>query len=871
MSVFQTNLFTRMKNICFIFFLISGISISQNLEEQIYVAAETFIANKSDPSLQSLIQQETDFKSKVKTKDEQLALVFLQCNKGFYLKESNRLKIAINSYEEAWQRYNDHHLSDISDYDIIEYCLKPLGNLYTKTNNYTNAENTIQQYIALAEKTKSKEHYIAGIINLSALHQTRGMHASVLELVAQAERISGISTPQKEKLNSLKAYSALSLKNMNDKDLSVRYEMSTIETPFTNHRTAYQKALQNKKYAEALKQFQLSKHFQKEELLTLRELAKRHVEEAQLHYVLEDLEKTDSYLEEATKLLIPNYKNGKIPERSNLYAENSFVDIFDLKARLQSSTENALEYYDLSFYVANLLTSNLTSQESKLDNLINNRKRSEWCIDLLFDQYEQHPDPEVFKRALNYAEKDKAAVLQEVYQKRSLLSQYPSDTLLLKEQELLKKQERLTDDLIKTQLGYKSSQNDSLNKQLLDVSIALKTVSHSIDAKYGNSQNKSIDFNLLEKQLIKDQAKLIVYFYGRKTIYQFELSSAKRNFSKINLNTEVAKEITDFIHLFDHPSTINNNVNSFKSRAFQLYSTLNLKKTFDQSNLIIIPDGLLNFVPFEALLTGSTETTNFSKMPFLVTSKNVVYNSNINFYLQEQIKKTDRQILGVFPVFEGSNQALTYSVDEALAIKKLSQARILMHENASKAEFLKMAPNYSVLHLSTHATGGDFTHPASMAFHDQPMSANELYSMDIQPELVVLSACETGIGKLQKGEGAMSIARGFQYAGAKNILFSLWQINDASTATLMSLFYKSYDKNHSAHIANRQSKLDYLKDPSVSTIKKSPYYWSAFVYYGKIEPAENSGYIIYYFIGILILVIILFLGYRKRKINLNDG
>ena len=160
--------------------------------------------------------------------------------------------------------------------------------------------------------------------------------------------------------------------------------------------------------------------------------------------------------------------------------------------------------------------------------------------------------------------------------------------------------------------------------------------------------------------------------------------------------------------------------------------------------------------------------------------------------MREQSKKNNREVLGVFPVFENRNQALTYSIDEANAIKQFSKSRLLMHSEATKDAFLEAASRYDVLHLSTHATGGDFINPARIAFYDEPMLVNELYSMDIHPELVVLSACETGIGKLQKGEGAMSIARGFQYAGANNILFSLWQINDASTATLMSLFYKSF-------------------------------------------------------------------------------
>ncbi len=95
-----------MKKIFFLFFLISGIAFSQNLEEAIYTAAETFISNKNDASLKLLNQQESSFKTHVKTKDEQLALVFLQCHKGSYLDEHSKLKEALATYEDALKRFN---------------------------------------------------------------------------------------------------------------------------------------------------------------------------------------------------------------------------------------------------------------------------------------------------------------------------------------------------------------------------------------------------------------------------------------------------------------------------------------------------------------------------------------------------------------------------------------------------------------------------------------------------------------------------------------------------------------------------------------------------------------------------------------------
>lgn len=849
------------KTLSVFFFFICFTSISQNLEEQIYTATEHFIANKTPLAFEKLNHQEAFFKNNISTKEEQLAFVFLLCNKGFYLKETNKQHEAITAYEEAWRRYTHFNIQTISDYDIIEYCLKPLGNLYTKTNDYTNAENTIKQYIAIAKAKNNQTQQVAGMINLSALYQSLGKHASVLSLTKQAQQIATIQAKQKEKLERLEASSTIALnKGLVANDII----LPNTNTLYNQHQIAYELALKNKDYKSALKHFKATKAFTKRDTLSRRQLAKRHLEEAQLHYVLHDFDTANNNLQAALQLLLPNHKKNSIPEPSSLYTENTFIDIFDFLARLQPNAEKALAYYDLSFHVSHLLTKNITSQEGKIANQVSNRIRSEHCIELLFKLYKNTASTDIFYRALQYAEKNKAAILKDNYSKQSLLEQFPKDSLLLKEQQLLIQQEQLTSTLIKKQLGYETVKNDSLNKQLLDISIALKTVKKKIERKFPNVQN-TVNIHKVQEQLKTDNATLVAYFYGNQAIYPFIISANHIDFIKIKLEETTKKSLTDFIHLFDNAAAINNNINAFTHQAHTIYNLLHIKETASIKNLIIIPDGLLNFVPFEALLSQQTSTTNFSKMPFLVTAQNVVYNSSIAFYLLPQSQTKETNVLGVFPVFENTNQPLTYSIAEAKAIKNNTDATLLMHAAATKKSFIDSISDYSVLHLSTHATSGDFIHPANIAFYDAPMLLNELYSLNIHPKLVVLSACETGVGKLQKGEGAMSIARGFQYAGAKNILFSLWQINDASTSELMHRFYKTYTPSASASYANRQSKLSYLKDNTISNLKKSPYYWSAFVYYGNLSTAKQDLHIIYYFIGIVTLVFIVFLIRRKRK------
>jgi CHAT domain-containing protein len=327
-----------------------------------------------------------------------------------------------------------------------------------------------------------------------------------------------------------------------------------------------------------------------------------------------------------------------------------------------------------------------------------------------------------------------------------------------------------------------------LSAQLSHISIQLKALKTAIEKKY--PQNKTLySLKAIQQKLAKNQAVLVAYFYGRNAIYQFVISETNISVETIPLTTDTKESIINFIHLFDNASIINNAINQYTTRAFGVYNLLKFNQTASYRNVVIIPDGLLNFVPFEALLSSKTASTVFANMPFVVKNQTVAYNSSVQFFLTESTIVNNNKLLGFFPVFEHSNQKLTYSIDEAQAIKKEMPSTIFLNAQSSKGNFIKHAPNFGILHVSTHASSGNFVTPANISFFDDTMYLNELYSLDLNAHLVVLSACETGVGKLYKGEGAMSIARGFQYAGAENLLFTLWQINDLSTSQIMESFY----------------------------------------------------------------------------------
>ena len=854
------------RRIFIICFLIFGSTFSQDLENAIYEATETFNANKGEASLINLTEKIKFFESKITSEDEYFAFINLLANKAHYLDVSNKQQQAISTYEKAWTLYKKQQ---VYSYDITEYCLIPLGILYHKTKDYTNAENIIKQYLFLAEKQKNNNHKIAGTINLANLYESIGSYPLAFNTASKGLLLKNLKANQQKRLKTLQSRSSLFLNNN-----VTSIDIGDVSGGFNNESEIditlkYQQAIKNKDYKEAQKNFNKIKTQKPKSLTSSRDQAKLAFQEGQLYYLLKDTLQANKYVNDALKILLPDLEDKKLPNKEVLYPENTFIDVFDLLAELQTNPEKALTYYDLSFYASALIEQNITSQKGQLINLYANRVRSEKCLNILYQLQAVTNTTNYTERAFNYAENQKASILKDIKTKKSFLELHPKDSLLIKQNNLIKQEEQLTNKLINTAINNASAEDkNTLRQQLNAVSIALKKLNATIGQKYAvNKNNEAIKLESLKKKLTKDYAVLVEYFYGKHHIYQFILSDKSTRFNRIELNEDTTNNISTFINYFRSSAAINNDILKFSKDAFTLYKTLLLDKIEDKENVVIIPDSKLNFIPFDALLTAKTESTSYSQMPFLVKKHKLVYNASASIYLSQTNTNKKESVLGVFPVFEDTNQELVYSKNEAKSIEKIMKADILLQTQATKRNFINNASNYSILHLSTHAESGDFMEPASIQFYDETLTINELYSLNMNVNLVVLSACETGVGALQKGEGALSIARGFQYAGANNVLFSLWQINDLATSEIMTSFYKNYNKHKSEFIANNASKIEYLNNDDISNIKKSPYYWSAFVYYGNVTQKTETSFLFYSIITLLsiFLLVLLFLKLNRKN------
>jgi CHAT domain-containing protein len=185
---------------------------------------------------------------------------------------------------------------------------------------------------------------------------------------------------------------------------------------------------------------------------------------------------------------------------------------------------------------------------------------------------------------------------------------------------------------------------------------------------------------------------------------------------------------------------------------------------------------------------------------------------------------------------------LPHSGEEVYAVAKTTGGSAQTGATATKSYFIREAPKYKVLHLATHAQAndraGDFSFLVFAPQQDQSsgerMYVSEIYGLQLNAELITLSACETGLGQLYRGEGIVSIARAFASAGAHSIVQSQWVVSDAHTKDLMEMFYQNLKAGQPKDVALRKAKQEYLlKFPGESA---HPYFWAGFILMGDNKP-----------------------------------
>jgi CHAT domain-containing protein len=281
------------------------------------------------------------------------------------------------------------------------------------------------------------------------------------------------------------------------------------------------------------------------------------------------------------------------------------------------------------------------------------------------------------------------------------------------------------------------------------------------------------------------------------------------------------------------------------------------------THLIVSPDDALALIPFEALLTRDLDAGSTSPGPgsYLVERFSVSYapsatvlaslrqpaRANVVVALGDPMFGPDTSVTGTRGPAPGqvALAALPNTAAEVEALRTLSGSRRfvgLTGAEATRGRLLGLPelPEAGLLHLATHGVA-DENEPgrsglwlaASSAGGAGPapgfLSVDDILGLRLHAELVTLSACETGLGRLERGEGVLGLTRAFLAAGARSVVVSLWRVNDRSTALLMEGFYRALlQRGLPREEALAESKRALL----AAAETHSPYYWAPFVLVG---------------------------------------
>ncbi len=396
----------------------------------------------------------------------------------------------------------------------------------------------------------------------------------------------------------------------------------------------------------------------------------------------------------------------------------------------------------------------------------------------------------------------------------------------------------------------------------------------SIDITYPKyTANKKRTKVLSGKEIIpilKTQNQVLLqYIIGEEDGYIIYGDANTMSLSPIKNVSALLTNSNQLLKLLQHPLYTTAEFSEFRELSKTVYSSLipeNIQLKLKNKHIVIVPDQTLQKLPFEILV-------NPNKNRYLIEDSQLSYVYSMSHLRALQILKTEntKKLLAFAPVnFKDENlPSLPLSETELQEIVAYYPNDFYIKKDATKETFIKASKDCNIIHISTHAELGNNGNPW-IAFVDEKMTLNEIYATRIRADMVVLSACQTGLGDVKKGEGVMSLARGFFSAGTKSVVSTLWSVNDKANAELMSDFYKLLSEGNSRAAALHKAKLNYLN--THTGIEKSPHFWASLVLIGEsstiVTTSKLNLFIVIGF-GVISLLILIYLLRNKLKQSIN--
>lgn len=449
-----------------------------------------------------------------------------------------------------------------------------------------------------------------------------------------------------------------------------------------------------------------------------------------------------------------------------------------------------------------------------------------------------------------FAEKSKSAVLLDAISDANAKSFAGLPPELLEEEKNLKSS--LT--MVYQKLAQKPSEEEEkyLRETAFELNRAYNEFIRNLETQYPDYYN--LKFNTTSPSIRALQQRLpagtavVSYFIddhnNRKQLYVYIITPKKFYIQSRTLPDNFDKLITGYRNSMFYLARA-----QFIDISRQLYRILRPRLPGTVNSLVILPTGRLGIIPFEALLYKKVNNpeTSYDKLPYLNNRFAIRYEFSAGLILQKDRPKTNNFHSAVLfaPVnFPGTPElpVLPGTAEEVNRLQQLFNTRgiatRLLMENQANEHFFKdqSLQSYNIIHLATHGMVNEdspdlsciYLFPHSEA-EDGKVYTGELYNLRFNAQLVTLSACQTGLGKITRGEGVIGLSRALVYAGAQNLLVSFWSVADESTALFMSRFYHHATTSSPANFARA---LQLTRQEINASNYAAPFYWAPFVLIG---------------------------------------
>ncbi len=767
------------------------------------------------------------------------------------------LSIRINVFDE-------NHVRNLHDYKMIGISYQLNGN-YGEAMKYYERALTLSMKLFESDALNTADCYAY----FASMHSSMGNNDKAIEYWNKVLKIA-LKIEAPNSFSEAYCYRCLGTEYDMKKDyeeaLKYYYKALSIYTKYYKERKFKSAEVLNDIGGAYLKQFQY-------------ETALSWIQKA-MNMLVYDFNDTNIYSNPPLKNIV---RNGELLISLKLKAE-CLEKFYLLQPNNLTSLQKALETYELIIELTDKIRQNYKSEGSKLDLGSKTNRAYENAIRTSLALYNQTQNESYKIKAFTLAEKSKTAVLLEA------LSDLKAKSFASIPDSLLERENILRIDLAfyETQIQKEMAEhNDSakiqkLQNKVFGLKYDYESLIRNYETNYPEYHKLKYELKIVSideiqlHQLEKDQV-VVEYFIGEDSIFIYAISTNRFQIYSVSKDSSLELLVKNF-----RKSLLNLDPDGYIDTASKLYHWLIQPVASEikgYRKLIIVPDGILNYLPFEALLTTELKSSlspDFTKLPYLINDFQISYYYSLTLLArQSEGTQMANSFLGIAPVFTDSVlsemtaqssmfdttskniypdlmrsisvdgktfASLPYSETElkdidALFVRHNLTSKTLLHGRATKMALKsEKSSRYKFIHIASHGFINE-SNPQLSGIIFSPIDSNEggilyaseIYNLPLKADLVVLSACESGLGKIVKGEGIMSLTRGFIYSGARNVIVSLWQVRDRSAAVLMKLLYEKILNGQSYSEAAQQAKIEMIRDPKYAY----PLDWSSFVLIGR--------------------------------------